>query len=58
MSETRIVVSIRELESVKLLVYQLQQLHRNLAERRQPEADDLMRIVRRFTDLKIEDDRV
>jgi hypothetical protein len=55
---TRIVVSVRELESVKLMVYQLQALHRQLAERRQPEAEDLMRILRRFTDTHIEDDRV
>ena len=58
MSEGRIVVSIRELESVKLMVYELQQLHRRLAQKRQPEAEDLMRILHRFTESHIEDDRI
>lgn len=57
MSEHRVIVSVRELEQVKLLVFELQQLHRHLAERGQPEADDLLRSLLRFTETHIEDDR-
>jgi hypothetical protein len=57
MTEHRLVVSIRELEQVKLLVYELQQLQHRLAERNQPEADDLSRILRRFTDVNLAEDR-
>lgn len=54
----RIIVSIRELEQVKLLVYELQALRNQLAERRQPEAEDLTRILRRFTEIDVSEDRV
>jgi hypothetical protein len=57
MTEHRLVVSIRELEQVKLLVYELQQLQHRLAGRNQPEADDLSRILRRFTDVNLAEDR-
>jgi len=58
MAEAKFVVSIRELEQVKMLLYQLEQLRIQLAERRQPEAEDLHRILTRFTETKIEDDRI
>lgn len=57
MAEARFVVSIRELEQVKLLLYQLDQLRQQMVERGQPEAEDLLRILSRFTETSIEDDR-
>ena len=57
MAEARFVVSIRELEQVKLLLYQLDQLRQQMVERGQPEAKDLQRILERFTATDIEDDR-
>jgi hypothetical protein len=54
----RFVVSIHDLEQVKLLVFELKQLQRRLAERGQPEADDLLRSLQRFTETRFEDDRV
>ena len=58
MSQHKIVVSVHDLEQVKLLVYELQQLQMRLAERNHPEANELLRILRRFTEAHIEDDRV
>lgn len=57
MAEARIVVSIRELESVKLLLFQLNELQHLMDQRSSPESEDLARILKRFTDIHIEDDR-
>lgn len=57
MAEARFVVSIRELEQVKLLLYQLEQLRQQMDQRSLPEGGDLARILERFTATRIEDDR-
>jgi len=57
MGDHRIVVSVREFEQVKLLIFELQHLCQRLSDRGQPEAEDLLRIIRRFTDVDLTDDR-
>lgn len=58
MSDHRVIVSVRDFEQVKLLVYELQSLRDRLAKRGQPEAEDLSRILHRFVDTHLTDDRV
>ena len=58
MAETpRIDVSVRDMDRVKLLAFELKYLLREMREAHSPHAEPLARIVRRFTGTRHEDDR-
>ena len=50
-------VSVRDMDRVKLLAFELKYLLREMREAHSPHAESLARIVRRFTGTRHEDDR-